>query len=357
MPTDNEILKQIADASGDNFDPPTTTEPEVTTPEPQPQPTPTPTATPVTDEQPVVDGDPWAALKPDPKTPATESVRRDDKGNIVDKDGNIIAARGAERRIYQQNERLRASLADRDAELNRLRADNQRLAQVAETPKRLGLTNEDLVDGYAIMAMFKTNPVQAVHEVIARALKLGYDMTDFLGPEAQGAVQTSAIRGLLDERLAPLQQQQTAQINQQEIDERARREFNDFLTKYPDADLHPEAINAFVKQDQSKDPAAVVFERAYLQLETWCARNNYDISLPLKPQIEARQAAQTQPALQPQPSPQQRVTVPHQQPSFPNGRAGQAPMMEPDMMVAPTDSWDAIISKVRQSMANGGMGQ
>lgn len=291
--------------------------------------------------------------KPDNKEQQRGKPRTNERGDLVDEQGKVIANRGMERRLHSQLERTRetvSTLQERNTELARQVADAQFLDGL---PRRLNLNNDDVQIGLGFAASLKADPVKFAREAIERAVAKGVALQDIVNDEFIPNVSIAATQRLLDERLGPIadrnKQDQDSVVAQREAEEKTNR----FLSDYPDAETHQELVAhqmARLKQEYSSrgvspDPYLLA-ERAWQQIEEFAIRNKLDVTQPLGPQIEARQNA-TGRREQPRREQQRRP--------MPNGSGRGGDVVERKSRSAnPDDSYDSII---REAMAEEGIQQ
>lgn len=213
----------------------------------------------------------------------------DKNGNIVDKDGRIIARAGEPARQWQEASRATAqvnNLTRQNTQLTeKLRANEALVAQareIAELPKKLGISREDYNEGITLISNWTKNPVEVARDIVARTLALGHNVTDILGKSAGDALEMKAVSSLVRQATAPLlaQQEERARITQQ--NEQGQAAYSNFVSKYPDAETHAEAI----AHQMGKGIDAEV---AYHRLKVFALENGFDFSQPLGPQVQRLQ--------------------------------------------------------------------
>jgi hypothetical protein len=155
---------------------------------------------------------------------------------------------------------------------------------------------------------------------------------------------------LLDERLGPVakerQDRQTVDSETLEAQNQARQ----FLADYPDAGQHGEVIADQMTKIEAeyaskglKVSKYVAAEKAYQRLEDFCTKNNFDISLPLGPQLQARERK----APSGVPSPTRQTPRP-----IPNGSGNGGDVVSRKKQMADAD--DSFGSIVRESLIEAG---
>lgn len=265
----------------------------------------------------------------------------DKRGNIVDEQGRIVARAGMERRLHDTAQKARQENLQLRTELDRYRQIAERNQALDGLPARYGLSNEDVAQTLGMMAEFKTNPVGVVQRLIAETIKNGHDLSDIVGEEAKGFIQTTAIQRMLEERLGPLERQEQQQRQQQQVSQEIERSFNNFTTKYPNATLHEGALVKIMQQSaEPGEHPSVSAERAYLILENWCARNGFDVNYPLKPQVEERMAQHQN---RQQGARGEDTQQPRRPRPMPQGRTQEREVTDQHEVADATATWDEIV--------------
>lgn len=209
----------------------------------------------------------------------------DQRGNIVDKTGKVIAPAGAPARWWQEASRATAQvrqmtqrMQNMERQLQQNNALIQQAKEIAELPQKLGISRNDYNEGIALMQHWTSDPVKVAREVVARAMSFGHNITDILGKNVGDAIDTRAVSMAIERATGPLLQQQQETRQQAEIRTRASSAYENFRATHEYADVHGEAIAHLMKQGQSP-------EQAYLQLENFALRNGLDFSQPLGQQV------------------------------------------------------------------------
>lgn len=272
--------------------------------------------------------------------------KTDDKGNLVDEKGNIIAAAGAERRHYERVQQQSRYIARLEQELTLAKQSDAFAKALNEVPTKLGLNMQETEIGLQAIAAFKKDPVSTARWMLQETMRQGYNLAQIVGADAAGKVgggslDLQAIKAMISEQVQPLIGDRQAQQQQAQAEAAAQREYDAFIAKHENANVHEGAIAALMQQDAQLTP-----EVAYWQLREYAAKNGLDFSKPLREQVLARQqGGNTNGHAQPRPNVQQ------QQP-MPNGGAPTQDMQTGPTMANPDDAWDVI---VRQSLAEAGL--
>lgn len=259
-------------------------------------------------------------------TPLISAQRRglelftDKAGNIITRNGEIVAKSGAEARLFNRSFTLQEHLSDTTA---RLRAAEQQISQLASRealnglPKKLNLSDDDARVALEFRAQYNRDPLGVVRQLIAHTAALGYNLQDILGKEGHNSgvtgINTAAIAQLIDTKIAPLTQQQEAERQNAALMEEMQRVERDLIAQYPEMTIHNDLLTKIAENDprygRAKDlrESAQIMVDAYYQLRDWAYRNGFNFNAPIRQQAEQRRA---QPATQQQP-PQRPAALPN----------------------------------------------
>lgn len=253
------------------------------------------------------------ASQQQPVDDSRRSIRGDKDGNLVDGSGNIIAKAGKERRLWEDNNRLRhveipklsRQLAEVQGQLNNTTALNG-------LPQQLGLSPEQAVQGMRMIASYMNNPIATLKLILTEAKAAGHNLEQLgLGG---GTLDHLALGRMIDDRLKPILDDRASAQENADIERKAQEQYDAFMTTFPDASLHEDAIANLMNSNPSLTP-----EAAYYKLKNYVLENGLDWGQPLRPQVEARQqgAQQQQPQNTPA-TPQAPMNVRGSQQQVPN---------------------------------------
>ena len=277
--------------------------------------------------------------------PLGDGTFQDAQGNIVDKDGKIVAERGFAARMHHTNRRLRAQLQDQDRQLNEVRAQVQEVQALSRAINSYQLDNQEVAQALDLAGRMKRGDyVGVAKEVIALVAAQGYNVTDLLGAEVGDTIELKAIQRMIDDRLAPVTQEYTTRQEQQRIEQTARANYDRFVQMNEYADVQANDI-AKIVQTRGVNP-----QQAYDALYQFAVENNFDFSQPLGPQIKARVAEhQKQNGGNQQQQSGQRDNNPQR--PMPNGAATRTSGAVPQVPLAGADDdWGSIIKSVQATM-------
>ena len=199
--------------------------------------------------------------------------------DLVDENGNVIAKAGAERRFYEENVKLK-----RDKEIFNTKVlptlkenYNNMLAKVQaydETFKALradDLTTDDIQTGLELVRQWKKSPADTLKFLLTQAKSYGINVEGI-----NNGVDTAAINQMLDQKLQPFMQEREQKAQERLIQQKAKRTYDDFMTKYPDAINHTDELAFLYKRNPNMSLDAI-----YYQLRNHYAENGYDFNTPL----------------------------------------------------------------------------
>lgn len=274
---------------------------------------------------------------------APTRARSDDKGNLVDKDGNIVAQAGGERRLYEQVQRQTRVISRLENELEQARQGQGDINTVARS---MELSGDELRVGGQFVSVFKRDPAAAARWALQEAINKGYNLNQIVNgngngqPGANGnggAITPDAIRNMVQQAVQPLltdrEQQQQSEANRQA----AEREYETFMAKHEYADVHEDVLSDMLKADRSLTP-----EVAYWRLREYASQRGLDFSQPLRGQMQSR--GQGAPASNGNATP---TRTQQQQPNMamPNGGAAMSDADTRPTVADPDDGWDQIVSE------------
>lgn len=254
------------------------------------------------------------------------------KGDIVEQDGRVIAYAGSQRRSYEQQYNLQTSNSQLSQRNQELEQELRGRAFLNDVPRQYGLSNEDVAQGLEYARRIKSGDILGIaREFVALAASKGVNISQIVGEKAGDAIDMQAIRAMLDERFAPIAQATSQSQQEAEREGRARNAYNNFVSDNEYADVHGDLIVATMQRTGS------TLQAAYNTVRTFAAQNGLDFSRPLGPQIEELANGQQQ---------QQQQQTRQQQRPLPNGAnvTSASNVQSPaPMMADPDDSWASII--------------
>ena len=212
----------------------------------------------------------------------------DAQGNVIIKaTGEVIATAGAGRKAF---ERMLPLIGNATSEAEKYKGLYEAAEKSNVVAANLKLTPDEYSIGARIMAAYKSDPKKAIAFLISEAQNNGVDVSD-LGVSGGGGLTTAAIEQILDNKLKAVLEPFnfiTADRQQQEQDREATleadRTVSEFVTAFPDAEIHADDIAKIM----NTKPGEIDIEKAYWILNAHAAKLGLDWTKPLVPQINAK---------------------------------------------------------------------
>lgn len=260
----------------------------------------------------------------------------DAKGNIVDKDGKILARSGEGARLWQEASRAIAQVNNLTRQLD---AANRKIAtqdaivtqanEIANLPQKFGISREDFNEGITLMSKWRANPLEVCKDIIARTMTFGYNATDILGKSAGDALEMRGVQQMIREATAPLLADRNARTQSEQQNTQVQQAYQAFVDQYEYADVHSEAI-ANLMNNKGMKPVD-----AYYTVREFARDNQLDFTQPLGPQVAQRASGQRQTPRMP----------------LPNGSGGGSGVSQGQTTTQPTyasadDTWGDILNSV-----------
>lgn len=285
----------------------------------------------------------------DGQQPASARAKQDDKGNLVDAQGNIIARAGAERRQYERVQAQDRYIKRLEGELNTAKEGSVMANVLNGAPQQLGLDMNEVQMGLQAIASFKKDPVSTARWMLQETMRLGYNLQQIIGADAQGqlnggSLDLAAVKSMISEAVGPMLQDRQAQQQQSQVEQEAQREYDRFLANHDHANVHEDVLASMIRANPSTTP-----EVAYWQLREYATKNQLDFTQPLRAQVAARQQGG-----QPQPNGNAAQQSQQQQPMPNGGGVPQQDMQQQSVYNDADDAWDTIVN---QSLREAGMMQ
>lgn len=270
------------------------------------------------------------------KERADKPPQKSAPGDLVDREGRVIARAGAERRHYEAATKFRGQLEQTNAQLQKVQTELDAFRTAAQLPTQLGLGPDEAATGLQLMASWKQNPVSVIEYLVEQAKAAGHNL-DTLG----GTTDVGAIKQMIAQELAPFTQQHQQQRAMQEQNTAAQQQVQSLINEYGESALvNSGALSKLI--DASIDRGRPLsLEQAYLRFNAWCYQQGFDPQQPIDPQIAAR--GQQQPANQ-----QRQATPPR-----PNGRAAPNGVIPMDTAASITGA-EGTRDLVRAAMRDAG---
>ena len=205
-------------------------------------------------------------------TENTQGQQQDSSpSNLVNARGEVVAKGGMERRFYDK-----AVKSDRDArnaqqQVETLQGQLSALQGMGNLSTQYGITPEEVSTGAQLMKSFNDNPVDTVKYLLTQAQSMGHNV-DGIG----GSTDMSAIKQMMSEMMAPITNEHQQRAEDQQIEAETQTIYNDFMTQFPDAEVHQDSLAQLIQNDHSLSPVA-----AYYKLQAFYGQKGLDWTKPL----------------------------------------------------------------------------
>jgi hypothetical protein len=249
---------------------------------------------------------------------------------LRDKDGNVVAQGGAERRLFNNYRRIA------EKEYPALKSQYEALERAASGYKEYNLKPDEAVASYKLMAAWKADPAKVIQTLLTQARTAGINI-EGLG----NGVDIAAIKSMISDATKPLREAKETEERAEQAERAAVEEYENFITEFPDATTHEEEIGALLQHNAKLSP-----REAYLLTRNYYYQQGLDWSLPLAKANAAKAGNKQQ-----QSSQQQQKPLPNSRGAAAENAGGNQNSQEVTQM-APDASWDDII---RTSMKDQGM--
>jgi hypothetical protein len=180
--------------------------------------------------------------------------------DLVDKNGQVIATGGKERRFYEtaQREKVRADNATK--ELETAKGQITAYENAGSVGTQYNLTADEVVTGAQLIAAYKENPVDAIKYMLTQAQANGHNVDTIIS----GGTDMTAMKQMVDNALAPILGQQKQEADTQAITAQATEMYNSFMGQHPDAAVHEDTISRLLQEQPS-----LTLEAAYYKLQSY----------------------------------------------------------------------------------------
>ena len=183
--------------------------------------------------------------------------------DLLDRDGNVIAKGGVERRHYEaaQREKLRADTVTR--ELATVKGQLEAIHNAGTVGTQYSLSPEEVTTGAQLIASYKNNPVETIQYMLTQAQSNGHNVDAIVS----GGTDMAAVKQMMDSALAPLLGKHKEEADTQAANEQATQVYNNFMSQYPDAAIHEDSLSRLLQQEPN-----LSVEAAYFKLQAYYAQ-------------------------------------------------------------------------------------
>ena len=212
------------------------------------------------------------------KQQSNKSKGNNNPQDLLDENGNVIAKAGAERRFYEENQKLKRErdnfnnriLPQIKKEYENMTARINSYNEVFKSMQMGDLSHEDIGLGMELIRQWKKSPKDTINFLLTQAKSYGINIDE------NGSSDMAAINQMLDQKLQPFLQERELREKQIQARQNAQNIYNNFMSKYPDAKNHVDEIAYLYKKNPNQSLDAI-----YFQLQNYYLRNNYDFNTPL----------------------------------------------------------------------------
>ena len=212
------------------------------------------------------------------KQQSNKSKGSNNPQDLLDENGNVIAKAGAERRFYEENQKLKRErdnfnnriLPQIKKEYENMTARINSYNEVFKSMQMGDLSHEDIGLGMELIRQWKKSPKDTINFLLTQAKSYGINIDE------NGSSDMAAINQMLDQKLQPFLQERELREKQIQARQNAQNIYNNFMSKYPDAKNHVDEIAYLYKKNPNQSLDAI-----YFQLQNYYLRNNYDFNTPL----------------------------------------------------------------------------
>jgi hypothetical protein len=174
----------------------------------------------------------------------------DKHGNLVAPDGRIVARAGNERAYYEAARNAMRRIRDAGAELDRADVELKAYREAALAPDKFKLSPTEAVASMEWGALYKTNPEQAIKELLADAAARGLNIPG-MGLEA------AALQKMLKETVAPFVKDRETATQEAEALEQGQREWNTLTEEFGWLPRHEAAFAQLLQQHPNMTPMQI----------------------------------------------------------------------------------------------------
>ena len=176
-------------------------------------------------------------------------------GDLVDAQGQVIAKGGAERRLYEQAQRVSQENSTLKGRVAELEGQAKAVTDAGSVGTQLGLTPEEITSGAQLIAAYKENPIETIKYLLTQAQAAGHNM------EGVGSgTDVGAIKKLIEDAMKPFVDDRQLVLDTQKQREEADKVYNDFMARHPDALVHQDALAQLLEKDTTLNPEAAYFK-------------------------------------------------------------------------------------------------
>ena len=167
--------------------------------------------------------------------------------DLVDREGNVIAKGGKERRFYEQLQSTKQQNGALNQQVQQLESQIKAITDAGTLGTQYELTPEELTTGAQLVKSFKDDPVNTVKYLLTQAKAAGHNLDDV----ATGGVDAAAIKQMVNEAVSPLVQDRQQRVEAEQKQQKAMEVYNGFMSQYPDAQIHENSLARLLESDRN----------------------------------------------------------------------------------------------------------
>lgn len=193
------------------------------------------------------------------------NVKPDQKGNLIDPNGRIVARAGSERRLYEAKTKAERNFADIREKFEEhlglmekagtMIGEQQARIQELENggiQKQFNINDEEAKEAFHVYNLIKNDAtaLDGLKYVLTKAAERGIDIKSLgaSGAAIDPRVLAQSITSQMDQKLAPITQQYTQQQAEAQKREEATKQVKEFFSRNPDAQPHAQTLSQ-IKRD------------------------------------------------------------------------------------------------------------
>lgn len=188
--------------------------------------------------------------------------------DLRDRDGQVVARGGAERRLYENLQREKNRADTNDRQVKELTGQLNAINDAGTVGTQYNLTPEEVTTGAQVISAYKQDPVGTLKYMLTQAQAAGHNVDELLGG---GGIDAGAIQQMIASQLQPLLSEYEQRADTQAAHDQALQIYNDFSSKYPDAATHEASLARLLQEDPNLTPDA-----AYFKLRSYYAERGLD---------------------------------------------------------------------------------
>jgi hypothetical protein len=174
----------------------------------------------------------------------------DKYGNLVDPSGRIVARAGNERAYYEAARNAMRRTREAGSELDRMDAEIRAYREAATAPDRFKLSPTEAIAGMEWASLYKSNPEQAVKELLADAAARGISIPGL-------GIDTAAMQKMIKDSVAPFVADREAVVQQEQAMKEGQREWESLTQEFSWLPQHEAAFANLLQQHPQMTPMQI----------------------------------------------------------------------------------------------------